>query len=109
MSTIVVPSIGDVCCSYLADIPIDRRILLGSLVVNVGNLQNSTPKRNSDSVVIANVHTSLFLYELNIRNPAKNAIYEVVALEILQLGEHAGREICMPSDFIVTDDSNMIR
>jgi len=63
-------------------------------VANVGNLHNSTHKRNSDSVVIANVHTSLFLYELNIRNPAKNTIYEVVALEILQENMPAEKYAC---------------
>ena len=95
MSTIVVPSIGDVCCAYLAYIPIDRRILWGLLVANVGNLHNSTHKRNSDSVVIANVHTSLFLYELNIWNPAKNTIYEVVvSLEILQENMPAKKYAC---------------
>jgi len=31
----------------------------------VGNLQNSTHKRNSDSVVIADVHASHFLYEIH--------------------------------------------
>ena len=95
MSNIVVPSIGNVCCAYPADIPIDRRILWGSLVANVGNLHNSTHKRNSDSVVIANAHTSLFLYELNIRNPAKNTIYEVVAsnLENMPAEKYACHQI----------------
>ena len=52
---------------------IDQRILWGSLVANVGNLHNSTHKRNSDSVVIANVHTPSFytswIYEIQPRIP----------------------------------------
>jgi len=60
-------------------------------VANVGNLHNSTHKRNSDSVVIANA----ILYELNIRNPAKNTIYEVVvSLEILQENMPAEKYAC---------------